>query len=84
MPRRGSAGIANNSPRWWYWRRPRGGSITANSPYPTDFLLDNLKIQAAVIETTWRSGVLHVDSLGEACMFALESCQPGRRCAHHR
>ena len=70
---------AQEEQRWFGEQQPtvvvlaaaKGGGITANSPYPTDFLLDNLKIQAAVIETAWRSGVLHVDDLGEACMFAL-------------
>ncbi len=31
------------------------GGIQANSSYPADFLLDNLKIQTNVIETAWRS-----------------------------
>ena len=29
------------------------GGIQANSTYPVDFLLDNLKIQSHVIETAW-------------------------------
>jgi GDP-L-fucose synthase len=33
------------------------GAIAANSTYPADFLLDNRKIQAYVIESAWRSGV---------------------------
>ena len=33
------------------------GGIYANSSYPADFLLENLKIQTNVIETAWRSGV---------------------------
>ena len=33
------------------------GGIYANTTYPADFLLDNLKIQNNVIETAWRSGV---------------------------
>ena len=32
------------------------GGIAANSSYPADFLLENLKIQTHVIETAWRSG----------------------------
>ena len=31
------------------------GCIQANSSYPADFLLDNLKIQTHVIKTAWRS-----------------------------
>ena len=33
------------------------GGIHANATYPADFLLENIKIQANVIETAWRSGV---------------------------
>ena len=33
------------------------GGIHANATYPTEFLLDNLKIQTNVIETAWQSGV---------------------------
>ena len=33
------------------------GGIQANSSYPADFLLENLKIQTNVIETAWRRGV---------------------------
>ena len=36
------------------------GGIRANDTYPADFLLENLKIQTNVIETAWRSGVLHL------------------------
>ena len=32
------------------------GGIQANSTYPADFLLDNLKIQNNVIENAWRWG----------------------------
>ena len=33
------------------------GGIQANSSYPADFLLENIKIQTNVIESAWRSGV---------------------------
>ena len=33
------------------------GGILANSKYPTQFLLDNLKIQNNLIETSWQTGV---------------------------
>ena len=33
------------------------GGIHANKTYPADFLLENLKIQTNVIETSWQSGV---------------------------
>ena len=40
------------------------GGISANSNYPADFLLENLKIQNHVIETAWRSGVRRLLFLG--------------------
>ena len=33
------------------------GGILANSKYPADFILENLKIQTNVIEASWRYGV---------------------------
>ena len=44
------------------------GGIHANSSYPADFLLENLKIQTNVIETAWRSGVRRLLFLGSSCM----------------
>jgi len=41
------------------------GGIAANSSYPADFLLDNLKIQTHVIETAWRSDVRRLLFLGQ-------------------
>ena len=51
--------------RWFVKHKPsvvilaaaKVGGIQANNNYPTDFLLENLKIQANVIETAWRTGV---------------------------
>jgi len=51
--------------RWFAANKPtvvvlaaaKVGGIQANSSYPADFLLDNLKIQTHVIETAWRAGV---------------------------
>ena len=45
------------------------GGIQANNSYPADFLLDNLKIQANVIETAWRSGVRRLLFLGSSCIY---------------
>ena len=33
------------------------GGIFANSSMPTEFLLENLKIQTNIIETSWKTGV---------------------------
>lgn len=52
------------------------GGIQANNSYPADFLLDNLKIQAHVIETAWRSGVRRLLFLGSSCIYPKFAEQP--------
>jgi GDP-L-fucose synthase len=52
------------------------GGILANSTYPADFLLDNLKIQTNVIETAWRSGVRRLLFLGSSCIYPRLAEQP--------
>jgi GDP-L-fucose synthase len=54
------------------------GGIQANSSYPADFLLENLKIQTHVIETAWRSGVRRLLFLGSSCIYPKFADQPIR------
>jgi GDP-L-fucose synthase len=54
------------------------GGIAANSAYPADFLLENLKIQTNVIETAWRSGVRRLLFLGSSCIYPKFAEQPIR------
>ena len=54
------------------------GGIAANSAYPADFLLDNLKIQTHVIESAWRSGVRRLLFLGSSCIYPKFAPQPIR------
>ena len=54
------------------------GGIQANSSYPADFLLDNLKIETNVIETAWRSGVRRLLFLGSSCIYPKFAEQPIR------
>ena len=54
----------------------RVGGIQANSSYPADFLLENLKIQTNVIETAWRSGVRRLLFLGSSCIYPKFAEQP--------
>ena len=54
------------------------GGIQANSRYPADFLLDNLKIQTHVIETAWQSGVRRLLFLGSSCIYPKFADQPIR------
>ena len=46
-----------NSPTVTILAAAKVGGIYANQTYPTDFLLDNLKIQNNVIELAWKSGI---------------------------
>ena len=54
------------------------GGIQANSNYPADFLLQNLKIQTHVIETAWRTGVRRLLFLGSSCIYPKFAEQPIR------
>jgi GDP-L-fucose synthase len=54
------------------------GGIEANTSYPVDFLLENLKIQTHVIETAWRSGVRRLLFLGSSCIYPRLAPQPIR------
>ena len=52
------------------------GGIHANSSYPANFLLDNLKIQNNVIECAWKSGVRRLLFLGSSCIYPKFANQP--------
>lgn len=72
--------------RWFSEHQPtvvvlaaaRVGGIQANSSYPAEFLLDNLKIQTHVIEAAWRSGVRRLLFLGSSCIYPKFAEQPIR------
>ena len=52
------------------------GGILANSIYPYDFLIENLKIQQNVIETAWLNGVKRFLFLGSICIYPKFAKQP--------
>ena len=54
------------------------GGILANSTYPADFLLENLKIQNHVIEAAWRHGTRRLLFLGSSCIYPKFADQPIR------
>ncbi len=54
------------------------GGIQANSSFPADFLLDNLKIQTHVIKTAWRCGVRRLLFMGSSCIYPKFADQPIR------
>lgn len=71
---------------WFQQQRPdvvvvaaaKVGGILANSTYPADFLLDNLKIQLNVIEAAWQQGVRRLLFLGSSCIYPKFATQPIR------
>ena len=54
------------------------GGISANNLFPTEFLLENLKIQNNLIEESWRLGVKRFLFLGSSCIYPKYSEQPIR------
>tara|TARA_B100000886_G_scaffold337886_1_gene299584 strand:- start:34615 stop:35607 length:993 start_codon:yes stop_codon:yes gene_type:complete len=52
------------------------GGIYANSSYPADFILENIKIQTNIIEAAWKSGVKRFLFLGSSCIYPKNAPQP--------
>jgi len=52
------------------------GGIMANSTYPTDFLYNNLMIEANLIEAAHRTGVAKLLFLGSSCIYPKFAPQP--------
>ena len=52
------------------------GGIFANDSKPTEFLLENLKIQLNVIELAWEYGVKRLLFLGSSCIYPKFAEQP--------
>ena len=74
----------NKVKKWYSINKPdvvvvaaaRVGGILANSNFPTEFLLDNLKIQNNLIECAWQSGVSRLLFLGSSCIYPKFAPQP--------
>ena len=45
------------------------GGILANSIFPADFILENIKIQTNIIEASWKSSVKRLLFLGSSCIY---------------
>jgi len=54
------------------------GGIYANAKYPADFLIENMKIQTNVIESSWSAGVKRLLFLGSSCIYPKYASQPIR------
>ena len=74
----------NSVKKWFEINKPtvviiaaaKVGGILANSLYPTQFLLDNMKIQNNLIEYSWRTGVKRLLFLGSSCIYPKFAHQP--------
>ena len=71
---------------WFKYNKPnivilaaaKVGGIEANKNYPTEFLIDNLKIQNNVIESAWKNKSKRLLFLGSSCIYPKFSKQPIR------
>ena len=52
------------------------GGIEANRSRPSDFLLENLRIETQVIEAAWRAGVRRLLFLGSSCIYPNSPSSP--------
>ncbi len=66
----------NERPDWVFLAAAKVGGIYANTTYPADFLLENLKVQNNVIESSWRHGVNKLLFLGSSCIYPKMAHQP--------
>ena len=54
----------------------RVGGILANLESPTEFILENIKIQNNIIENAWNFGVKRLLFLGSSCIYPKYASQP--------
>jgi GDP-L-fucose synthase len=66
----------NEKPDWVFLAAAKVGGIYANSTYPVDFLLDNLKIQNNIIEASFKNNVKKLLFLGSSCIYPKFAPQP--------
>ena len=66
----------NNKPNVVIIAAAKVGGIYANNSYPTQFLLENLKIQNNIIENAWKSGSKRLLFLGSSCIYPKNCPQP--------
>lgn len=63
-------------PEWVFLAAAKVGGIYGNSTYPTEFLLENIKIQNNVLECAKDFGVSKLLFLGSSCIYPKECPQP--------
>lgn len=63
-------------PDWVFLAAAKVGGIYANSTYPAEFILDNLKVQNNVIESSYKHGAKKLLFLGSSCIYPKLAPQP--------
>ena len=66
----------NNKPEVVVIAAAKVGGIIANNSYPTEFLLNNMKIQNNIIEAAWKNNVKRLLFLGSSCIYPKYCKQP--------
>lgn len=68
--------FAEERPEYVFLAAAKVGGIHANSIYPADFILNNLKIETNIIEAAFRRGVKALLFLGSSCIYPKFADQP--------
>jgi len=63
-------------PGWVFLAAAKVGGIYANNIYRADFLLENLKIQNNIIESSFKNKVTKLMFLGSSCIYPKNAPQP--------
>ena len=71
-----AAWFAKNRPNAVVLAAAKVGGILANDTMPVPFLLDNLRIQNAVINAAFEQGVEKFLFLGSSCIYPVQATQP--------
>lgn len=68
--------FAATKPRYVVLAAAKVGGILANSTYPVDFISENLRIQANVLDAALEAGVERLLFLGSSCIYPKFAKQP--------
>ncbi|MFV1977585.1 MAG: GDP-L-fucose synthase family protein [Candidatus Scalindua sp.] len=63
-------------PDWVFLAAAKVGGIYANNTYRADFLLENMKIQNNIIESSYKNDVKKLLFLGSSCIYPKNAPQP--------
>ncbi len=70
--------FAQEKPTQVYLAAAKVGGIYANNTYPSEFIYQNLMMQANVIEAAFQHGVKKLLFLGSSCIYPRSAAQPMR------